>query len=331
MSQPTRSPKRKKNRSEVGYVIPGAAYVAPEVGTNVPVPFNNVSCIGSFRNTMSRQQRRTNQDQSKPTTPRTRRKKTSKVRPEYANISPIQDKGVDKTAERTVRIVEVEKSQDERRQCNPRSTTLKINRSPGLFNEDRVIRARSDVYDIAASGDVKHHKLTRHRFFKRYWKHIVITSFITFFIIVLLLIITYKTDLILCTMNIKTITKEKEVDSFQFIKSSTQYVVEEQFRLNPDNLILINFCEEKRILRVDVILEKSIGSDTDTIQAKICDAGRYQCEKLVVGRNVSGKKIIPGFTISDSKYGRVLTFELKENCDKSYRIERIAIAFERKE
>ena len=66
MSQPTRSPKRKKNRSEVGYVIPGAAYVAPEVGTNVPVPFNNVSCIGSFRNTISRQQKRARPFQRPP-------------------------------------------------------------------------------------------------------------------------------------------------------------------------------------------------------------------------------------------------------------------------
>ena len=123
MSQPTRSPKRKKNRTEVGYVISGATYDTPEVGTKVPIPLNNVSCIGSFRNAISREQRRTNQEQSKPTTPRSKSKKTSKVRPEYANISPIQDKGIDETAERKAKIVEV-KSQEERRQYNPRSTTL---------------------------------------------------------------------------------------------------------------------------------------------------------------------------------------------------------------
>ena len=328
MSQPTRSPKRMKNRLEVGYVIPSATYVTPEDETKVPISLNNVSCIGSFRSTMSRQQRKTNQDQSKPTTPRTKRKKISKVRPEYANISPIQNKGIDKTEELQINIVDVKNSQEERRQCNPRSATQKINQSPGLFNEDRVIRARSDVYDIAASGDAKHHEINRQWCLKRYWKHSVIASFISFFIVALLLIITYKTDLIFCSMNIKTFTNGKEVDSFLFIfsKSSNQYLIEEHFRLNPNNVILTDFCEEKRISKVDVTFEKSVGSDIFMIEAKICDGRRIKCYDF---QDRVWKKNKTIFTVANPRDGHFLKFELNENLDKSLRIEKIAIEFER--
>ena len=333
MDQPNKEEGTNKGPT-VGYVMHDPSYVVSRTENTVPTHQGNLSCIGQFSNALSRQKNRSNQQPSKPTTPRIKRKKLSKVRPEYANIQPIICNDVEKALEQKV----VLKLNPENLKRSASKIKTLPTRSPGSFNDDRVIRSRSDVYDFAGDIDLDHHRIPRKYFTRCNKKCIIIVFFLMLTIAAVTLIIGFSTDLLNCNMRVVTMNKSgREIESFSFIhpnQSSTKYEVNKQLWLNPNNFVVIKFCGERRFtsLNIDFKATQSHESISAIISGYngLTDELQLEWYQNNEGLLISNENSMDGYHITLKKmFMNDHDHDHDHVYEKSIEIEKVAIEFEK--
>ena len=188
--------------------------------TSITSARRNVSCINTFKQTMSNQKKCSSVSQiiSKESKLRSTRlaKQSKPSLPVYENLpkyskdqSPVQYK--DKPDLQNIGTQSIN-------QCRLESS----NASPSLFMGN-VIRSRSDVYDIAESGQNRKSK-DGNFFYQKHGKIISIVTCSVIFSTVVLVAILYGTDILACKM--KAIEMANPTDGSPTIKETPRYTID---------------------------------------------------------------------------------------------------------